>query len=404
MPIFTTDIDADGVATITWDLPGRSMNVLDEDGIAELDAAIDATLADDAVKGIVITSAKKDFAGGMDLNVLARMKESAGDDPARGLFEGTMRMHAMLRKLERAGMDSEDPEGRQAGRLGRPRHLRRHRHRDRPRLPPPLHGRQSKGEGRPPRDPCRHLPRRRRHHPRQPDARRDGRRPDPARRPDAGPEGREGRRPDRRGHRPRRAAGDRQGLGAVRHRRRHRQALGRQGLQVSRRRPLQPLGLHDLRRRLRHGPRQDPGRAPRPAGDALGDLRRRAGPVRHRTEDRGALVHPHPDEPLVGGDDTLAVHQQAGAGEGRRPPRRSRPVGAEARRPRRRHDGRGHRLRRGAGRHRGRPDRPRPAGRRQGPRPRRSRSSTPASSAGRPRPRKRPKSSPASPPPPTSPH
>ena len=111
MPIFTTDIDADGVATITWDLPGRSMNVLDEDGIAELDAAIDATLADDAVKGIVITSAKKDFAGGMDLNVLARMKESAGDDPARGLFEGTMRMHAMLRKLERAGMDSKTLKG-----------------------------------------------------------------------------------------------------------------------------------------------------------------------------------------------------------------------------------------------------------------------------------------------------
>ena len=75
MPIFTTDIDADGVATIAWDLPGRSMNVLTDEGIAELDAAVDAALADPAVKGIVITSAKPDFAGGMDLNVLARMKE-----------------------------------------------------------------------------------------------------------------------------------------------------------------------------------------------------------------------------------------------------------------------------------------------------------------------------------------
>ena len=42
MAIFSTDIDADGVATIAWDLPGRSMNVLTEEGIAELEAAVDA--------------------------------------------------------------------------------------------------------------------------------------------------------------------------------------------------------------------------------------------------------------------------------------------------------------------------------------------------------------------------
>jgi 3-hydroxyacyl-CoA dehydrogenase / enoyl-CoA hydratase / 3-hydroxybutyryl-CoA epimerase len=111
MPIFTTDIDADGVATITWDLPGRSMNVLTEDGITELDAAIDAALADPAVKGIVITSGKADFAGGMDLNVIARMKERAGADPARGLFDGIMALHALLRKIERAGMDRKTLKG-----------------------------------------------------------------------------------------------------------------------------------------------------------------------------------------------------------------------------------------------------------------------------------------------------
>ena len=81
--IFTPDIDADGVATITWDLPGQSMNVLTNEGIAELDAAVDAALADAAVKGIVITSAKPDFAGGMDLNVLAADEGDAGADPAR---------------------------------------------------------------------------------------------------------------------------------------------------------------------------------------------------------------------------------------------------------------------------------------------------------------------------------
>ena len=27
---FTVDIDADGIALVTWDMPGRSMNVFDE--------------------------------------------------------------------------------------------------------------------------------------------------------------------------------------------------------------------------------------------------------------------------------------------------------------------------------------------------------------------------------------
>ena len=72
---------------------------------------MDAALADPAVKGIVITSAKPDFAGGMDLNVLARMKEKAGADPARGLFDGIMAMHRLLRKIERAGMDPKSLKG-----------------------------------------------------------------------------------------------------------------------------------------------------------------------------------------------------------------------------------------------------------------------------------------------------
>src|SRR6187399_699857 len=83
MAIFSLETDPEGVATITWDLPGRSMNVLTFEGIAELDAAIDAALADPDVKGVVITSAKPDFAGGMDLNLLAEMKNQAGADPAR---------------------------------------------------------------------------------------------------------------------------------------------------------------------------------------------------------------------------------------------------------------------------------------------------------------------------------
>jgi 3-hydroxyacyl-CoA dehydrogenase/enoyl-CoA hydratase/3-hydroxybutyryl-CoA epimerase len=111
MPIFTLETDADGVATIVWDLPDRSMNVLTEAGIADLEAAIDAALADPAVKGIVLTSGKPDFAGGMDLAVLASMRQRAGDDPARGLFDGVMALHGVLRKIERAGMDRKTLKG-----------------------------------------------------------------------------------------------------------------------------------------------------------------------------------------------------------------------------------------------------------------------------------------------------
>jgi 3-hydroxyacyl-CoA dehydrogenase/enoyl-CoA hydratase/3-hydroxybutyryl-CoA epimerase len=107
MTDFTLATDADGVATITWDLPGRSMNVMSEAGFAELDALITQALADTGIRGIILTSAKKDFAGGMDLNVIARMKE--GGAPA--VFEGVMKIHHILRKIERAGMDPKTLKG-----------------------------------------------------------------------------------------------------------------------------------------------------------------------------------------------------------------------------------------------------------------------------------------------------
>ncbi len=107
MTDFTMQKDADGVAIITWDVPGKSMNVLSLDGAAELDALIDKALADDAVKGIVITSGKKDFAAGMDLNVIAAMK----DGGAQAVFDGIMGLHHALRKIELAGMDPKTKTG-----------------------------------------------------------------------------------------------------------------------------------------------------------------------------------------------------------------------------------------------------------------------------------------------------
>ncbi|WCR09970.1 enoyl-CoA hydratase/isomerase family protein [Paracoccus stylophorae] len=108
MTDFTMEKDADGVAIITWDVPGKSMNVLSMQGADTLDALIDDALADAAVKGIVITSGKADFAAGMDLNVIAGMKEDGG---AQGVFDGVMRLHHLLRKIELAGMDRKTKKG-----------------------------------------------------------------------------------------------------------------------------------------------------------------------------------------------------------------------------------------------------------------------------------------------------
>src|SRR6056297_3189136 len=112
MTDFTMNKGADGVAIITWDVPGKSMHVMNQQGFLDLETLIDDALADDGVKGVILTSGKEgSFAGGMDLNIIAKMRDDAGDEPAKGLFEGVMGMHAILRKIERGGMDDKNKGG-----------------------------------------------------------------------------------------------------------------------------------------------------------------------------------------------------------------------------------------------------------------------------------------------------
>src|SRR5882762_2296354 len=73
MPNFTLDVDADGIALITWDTPGRSMNVISMDVIGELTTIVEKVATDAAIKGAVITSGKDAFCGGADLTMLERM-------------------------------------------------------------------------------------------------------------------------------------------------------------------------------------------------------------------------------------------------------------------------------------------------------------------------------------------
>ncbi|TKZ21481.1 3-hydroxyacyl-CoA dehydrogenase [Shimia litoralis] len=112
MSDFNLSVDADGVGIITWDTIGKSMNVMSEQAFSDLNDIVDKVLADDAIKGAIVTSGKAgSFAGGMDLNVIAKMRDGAGDNPAKGLFDGVMNMHGILRKIERAGMDPKTNKG-----------------------------------------------------------------------------------------------------------------------------------------------------------------------------------------------------------------------------------------------------------------------------------------------------
>jgi 3-hydroxyacyl-CoA dehydrogenase/enoyl-CoA hydratase/3-hydroxybutyryl-CoA epimerase len=58
MANFKFDVDADGIALITWDMPGKSMNVIDMDVVAELEQHVDKVASDAAIKGAVIASAR----------------------------------------------------------------------------------------------------------------------------------------------------------------------------------------------------------------------------------------------------------------------------------------------------------------------------------------------------------
>ncbi len=108
---YTTDGD---VAIITWDMEDRSMNVMTADVIRELDAAVDKVLADDSLKGAVITSAKNDMGGGVDLTMLAQIKAQAvkeGGNVGEALFGFVWALHSLYRKIEVAGADPKTKKG-----------------------------------------------------------------------------------------------------------------------------------------------------------------------------------------------------------------------------------------------------------------------------------------------------
>jgi 3-hydroxyacyl-CoA dehydrogenase/enoyl-CoA hydratase/3-hydroxybutyryl-CoA epimerase len=108
---FRVETDADGIALVTWDIPGRSMNVLDETTITELEEIVKQTTADPAVKGVIVTSGKEAFSGGADLSMLegmnhryAELLKAKGEIAANQmLFDESRKSSLVFRGIETSG-------------------------------------------------------------------------------------------------------------------------------------------------------------------------------------------------------------------------------------------------------------------------------------------------------------
>ncbi|GGM55085.1 3-hydroxyacyl-CoA dehydrogenase [Longimycelium tulufanense] len=98
--IFRWEQDGDGVVTLTMDAPGRSANTLDtpfREAFAETVARLEAERDD--IRGVIITSAKKTFLAGADLDELLAVT----DEHVARLAAEVDQFKDLLRRLETLG-------------------------------------------------------------------------------------------------------------------------------------------------------------------------------------------------------------------------------------------------------------------------------------------------------------
>jgi 3-hydroxyacyl-CoA dehydrogenase/enoyl-CoA hydratase/3-hydroxybutyryl-CoA epimerase len=108
---FTLDVDVDGIALVTWNSPGRSMNVIDAAVTEELGTIVEQLATDAAIKGVVVTSGKETFCAGADLTVLeglsrgfAELLTAQGEEAANAhVFEESRKWSLLCRRIETCG-------------------------------------------------------------------------------------------------------------------------------------------------------------------------------------------------------------------------------------------------------------------------------------------------------------
>ncbi len=94
-------LDADGIAIITLDAPGKPMNVVSPEFISDFSVTVEKAAQDGAVKGVIVTSAKPAFMAGADLkHMLGMMERGLSEQEAYAFSQTAQVMH---RKLETCG-------------------------------------------------------------------------------------------------------------------------------------------------------------------------------------------------------------------------------------------------------------------------------------------------------------
>lgn len=95
---FAYAVDADGIATITWDQPGKPVNVLSDGNTSGLLAAVERALADPAARGVIIASGKSTFIAGADLEEFLNQAKDVAS-----IMNFVERFHVMTRRIETGG-------------------------------------------------------------------------------------------------------------------------------------------------------------------------------------------------------------------------------------------------------------------------------------------------------------
>ena len=98
---FTFEIDADGIAIITWDRADKSMNVMSEAGFEDLIAFIHEIKTNPKILGAIITSGKDSFCAGADINMFEQIMHD-GPNVAEQM-ELASKFSYTLRDLETCG-------------------------------------------------------------------------------------------------------------------------------------------------------------------------------------------------------------------------------------------------------------------------------------------------------------
>lgn len=102
MENFKIDVDADGIALITFDVPGRSMNTLTSGVMREIPEWVEQVKTDDAIKGVVLTSGKASgFCAGADLGDMAGGMLAGGS--LQEAYDAGWKLNGALRALETCG-------------------------------------------------------------------------------------------------------------------------------------------------------------------------------------------------------------------------------------------------------------------------------------------------------------